>query len=952
MKAFRKITLALIIVLLAITFVFASVAVGEVEYTGTVEELTTRVTAVSDADGYIAKATEIDNVIAYLESSPVDPAAEGYALQMSLLGQEALVCATGYMESAAQATQVGDKSIALDNAVKYANAFETDADEYAAFLAELQPLELEVAEALVADVNVALGTARNGLAINKVKAFLKKHTLNEELDGYAAFASDWQAKQDAQNALVKEQLNEYNKNAALTDYDGAPYREIDFSESDPKQLYGFTQSVNETTTNFFEIRQEPDGNHYYYFEYNTNAHAYTRVDLPKYENGTVIEFDITTFGKLPKAGIELGHSSVTDETGVKKFPGYGHISAQGVFTSKTNKVKFDNVIVPGEWTRITMVYTTATGQIDYYINYELVGHDFGNAGILNHKLNCFRIGSVNNTDEDTLYDGEFAIDNFTVYQGTTIRILDYISSMTDEERFAYYCGILADPDSDIKDLRSAYEKAGIEITKYWDARNQNYLTEDEALKLAVDQYNAFDYEPVYIAYQKDNLAKLIALIEDVSGLGRSLSNISERSTKITLVDEFMTSNGQDIYKGEDSEYSSYVLMLANLKAYVEEDSAIVQFNGKVDRFYLAFNSKAMKQHYDSCISLIEGVNVGLRNEKGYEAFLERYNRFFDLDGDGVDTSAATIMKEAISRDNSRKIVECIDFIDEYTTTEQWEANFEFIDKYIVIVREATKGDYDETYEGVAEALEFFETIDGYFYERLQQRHIAHIQEQLDKYKESTSYIERMGLCAYLDNYFLDPSNDINHNDERILKCKQLLEVYKSELSERKEDYKYYLEQNTVFFKNTVTRMVLATTYSEMLEAYNEASIYYYAMNAGDDSVTEDILAFEEVGAKIKTIQENSKSFCEAMALYATAGTEDERFLYLVEATVARENAEPEVEGVAEAIAEFEKAYNAYMADVEGTNGDLDAASEIMAASRANSGVLPIVSAVLAILGIE
>ncbi len=953
MKTLRKIIFAIVIMVFAMTLAFVAVAVGGDEYTGTVEDLTTKVAAVSDAEGYEAKAAALDEVIKYLENSPVDPTAEGYELQMSIVSGEALIVADAYVDTVATIAKLDDKVVALDKATKYASAFdEVNADTYASFLSKLQPIELEVANQLLENVDVANGTGRNGVNINKLKAFLKKHTLNEGLDGYGEFAAAWQAKQEEQTTAIANQISEYNKKTALLDYEGVPYKQIDFSQPDSKGLYGFTQNISESVDNFFEVREDESENHYYYFEYNIAAHSYTRVDLPKYENGTVIEFDITYFGHLPEYGIEIGHSSVKDAAGNTARPGYGEIGSNGKFQSKNRKISFDNLIVPGEWTRITMVYTTATGEIEYYINYELIGKDQGNGGLLRHKLNCFRIGSVNLSDTDPDYDGDFAIDNFLVYEGTNIRELDYVSKMTDDERFAFYCDYLADPDASITDLKAAYEKSGLLLSNYWDAVNKRYLTEDETLRQAVDVYNAFDFEPIYIAYQKDNLATLVGMIEDVLAVDRKLSNVEARANKIALIDEFMTINGADIYKGEDSDYTKYILSLGTERNYIEEDRAILQFNGKVDRFFLAFTAKAMKQHYDNCQALLENIDDSLRSEAGYEEFNDRYERFFDLDGDSEDNSALNILNNATRRDNSKIIVECVAFIDEYKTQEEWDANFEFMDKYVLTIREAAKGDYDNEYEGIDEALQFFETVNGYFYEKLQQSHISHMQEQLDKYKVSESYIMRMGLCSYLDNYLADPSNDINHEDERVLAIKQLLGVYKSELSAREEDYKYYLEQNTVYFVNTVTRMILATDYLEMLEAYNEASIYYYAMNAGDEDVSDEIKAFEDTGAKIRVIEQNSKAFCEAMVLYSAATTANDKFYYLVVATEAVANAEPAVEGVSEAISEYQTAYNEYMAEVNATNSDLDAATEVMAAARANSGVAPIVSAILALLGIE
>ena len=55
-------------------------------------------------------------------------------------------------------------------------------------------------------------------------------------------------------------------------------------------------------------------------------------------------------------------------------------------------------------------------------------------------------------------------------------------------------------------------------------------------------------------------------------------------------------------------------------------------------------------------------------------------------------------------------------------------------------------------------LVLFADLDAFFYEALQQSHVAVFEQQLERFLETSSFIEKMGICTYLAGYLAE--NDI------------------------------------------------------------------------------------------------------------------------------------------------------------------------------------------------
>ncbi|MBQ8372346.1 MAG: hypothetical protein IJX38_05380 [Clostridia bacterium] len=957
MKRFIRILVPVCLVLaIAVCVAFSALAS---EYTGSVDELNSMVETAESASGKEVDASLVA-IADYLAASPIEPGAEGFDAAMDRVYAVGIARVNEYVAAIEAAASTDEKDEILDAIAPLSVLFDIPEGTagYAECVVGYGTVAMSRAQELVAAVDPTLGTARNGIAVRRLNAFIKKHVVLELMgDEYEQLVADAEEATTAHDQAMADNFATLASNVAISEYDYGILMDNDYSDaSDPEKLYGFTQRLNLSGENTAEVTSGLDGdNSYFLFSYNVAGHSYIRTDLPKYEVGTVIEFDITTFDRLPEAGIEIASSSATTEDGERYYPGYANILNTGRLISKSGQTLMDNVITVGEWTHISMVFHQATGLIDYYVDYEYLGSYDGTAGHAGvHNMHCFRIGSVNTNDVDDEYDGGFAVDNFKIYQGSSVRQLDYISSMTDEERFAFYCDYLAANEDDIVGLKIAYDYATSKIKDYvvGGIYTEYFLGLDEAVKAEVQEavaiYNEFDYEPIYVAYTKDNLEMLIDYADAIEAHGRGVATINNRKASYDTYNSFLNTYEKDIYTGDGrfNETKSRVAVLVNQITADENISTFIKF---VDRFYRAFNAKAMESHYNICTQMWQSISITdreLMNSDLYADFKEAYERYL-----GADEILAGAKLEKVSK----QIIECVAFIKDYDTLEEWQANQAYINKYLVLIRDFLREEsdgtlkYDPNYEGIDEAIAIYEPINDYFFGLMQNVHIEIFEEQLEKYAATDAYIEKMGICAYLRTYIKENEFDIDMENSDIKGCIGRLDIYESELLKCKEDYAELLEYNTEAFAATVKKMQAADGYAEIKAYYDEAVLYYYAMNVGDSAIAEQLAAFDGASIMLEEIKAASEAFLLGITEYTLAENEDDKFVAL---TVCYKNsllASTDIDGVAEVKAEFEEIYSAYLASIGVANDEVSAVFGTVAAQRANTAIAPVAEVVAGIV---
>ena len=83
-----------------------------------------------------------------------------------------------------------------------------------------------------------------------------------------------------------------------------------------------------------------------------------------------------------------------------------------------------------------------------------------------------------------------------------------------------------------------------------------------------------------------------------------------------------------------------------------------------------------------------------------------------------------------------------------------------------------------------------------------------------------------------------------------------------------------------------------------------------------------------------------------MAIYRACETADEQYAALVDCYYNAQFAELSYDGVAEAMADYQAAYDAYIKYAEAVNEDLVAAGHAVGSFRANCGVVTIIAIIV------
>ena len=284
-------------------------------------------------------------------------------------------------------------------------------------------------------------------------------------------------------------------------------------------------------------------------------------------------------------------------------------------------------------------------------------------------------------------------------------------------------------------------------------------------------------------------------------------------------------------------------------------------------------------------------------------------------------------------------------LDGYENTEEfWKNNFDYINKYVLIVRDVVRSsNYDPDYAGVDEAIEAFELIDSYFYELLQDRHVLNIKAQIDKYPLTDSYIEKVGIVRYISDYIR--TNDVDMTRADLAELLFLHSVYENEVEIHKNEYAALLVQNTTYFVYTVQRMGAYVTYTELKPLYDEALTYYYSINLESDEAVAAVDKFHEYEQMLLAAEVSSAMFIGAVDAINAADGKGELYEAIVKCQKYFAEADESIEGVSDAITKYEKALADYTAATDAANEQIAEANSVVCSVRTMS----IAEAILAAL---
>jgi len=825
-------------------------------------------------------------------------------------------------------------------------------------------------------------------ALAKVSKALSDSTIPESTEGYADLVANIKAAEEELAAVKEKRRQELDAQAKLYEYaltNNMSFR--DFSSDDqtmgnPNADAGEYSERIKITDNGMSSGYDA----YWRYTYSTGREGntnYASLTQTYIKNGFVHSFDMMVEGRNGQhfkgatfsnewndgkdriqnyIGNEftMGYDAATDSIWFKQGNGF------------SDPITVKNVAAEGQWFNVMFTYDNATQTGTLYIDYQPVFDIFYSdyPGDAAQKM-IVRISHS--------ADWQFVCyDNIRFFEGTSYRDVEKFDNMNSNEQFVYYVNYFLNNANDSKSRNTAYENADalLDEVKANIAAAEAEGELDELLtsaKACVESFEDYDYENQLAEEVKAaNLAQIIEKANAIYAMIPTSATVQSINAEITNFEAFINENSEFIDKSKTeyndsvrkvNEMKETVTKVDNTKAFV---NALKQFNRATTVASMTKRANAAKEvyalaKYDRVVNgayvnkefamldplftdfekIINGKNA-VSTDPGYITVFAYYDM---MDG---------IIAEQQKVENSSRIIKCIDLLlamDGYENTEEyWNENYDDVEFYISIIRDIVSVDnYDPTYEGIDEALLQYELIDAYFYELLQQEHIEIIGAELDKFVASKSYIEKIGICTYLDRYFAT-NVDINRELEEIKEFEYRLERYKAELDFFMEDYKGELETHTQYFIDTVKKMETLTTYAELKPYYDEAiSSYYYAMNAETEEAIAAVAKFDEYDVWLRGVETNAALFIAVsmdLDFVDILGAEAE-FSLLSECAGYYECIDATYsEKLAERVAVYERLVASYNGAVSSANEAIEVSSDVVSALRAgqiNSSILAVVN---------
>ena len=963
--------------------VCCGVAALATDYTGTVDELDAIVVELEEATTAKIMQEKLRAAAEYLEKSPVDPSSEGYGDVMARLYAGYFDCVSAQLGVVAADTDPSKtlKDMLLAEELWALLDVPADTVGYDEAAAEYDETLVVAAELLIseidANIETTLETAKNKPAINRLASLLKNTSLKGEsqADAFAAIREQFDVLNLAHENAVSARFAELDNVNTLADYDKEVFTNSDFSDAsvgltdNGKNVGGSLLVANKNgTVHPLGVGEEEDGNKYVYGKYTTGGNSYHYINLYGHDSsrGFVFELDFTTMDVLPDTGVKMEAGGFDHPTAGRIFPPYFfNISGEGAIQDNKGNVLVPNAIVAGEWISIMVIFDPAEFTYSVYVEGQYLSTqtakytDTGK-GVKDYVYDLtkghFRIGT--NTKV-----GEYAVDNLKFYSGTNYREVDKFSTMTEDELFLFYTNYFSDDTKDLNGRNISYSYVEEHISNYAVVDEEtgvySYVGAAEnnvELQLAVDTFFGFDLEELLTHVRDNNLELFKSYVEEVMAIERSTDTISTRNFKIAEINTFITAYQDLINKEKDSDedgepdYRHYNAILSQAKRELDYDSNAVLFVRYMTRYQKVSTVSALERYYDRAKELVESgvIDLELIRDESHparESFAELIAAY------DVYLGAEDYIKQLIKREAAKKIVICIGHINEYTTVEEWLAHEEEMNKYLEMVKEEVlsrdeNGElvYDEKYDGVREAVAFFDEAYGFFYARLQDNHVAYLTEILDKVAATDAYVEKMGMIAMLERYLAN--SEVNYEDARIVSLINDMDTCRAELELREVDYAKILVQNAVYFVNLVEYMRTAPTYVEQKKYFDEAELYFYNMDITVEGARAAAAIYEEYSARFELISISSEAFLEAVAVYTACETEEDKYAALVNCYYYAENAEMTYAGVSEAMAIYKAAYDAYMGYAEAVNNDIAAIGNAVGSLRSHCGITQVIAIII------
>ena len=797
------------------------------------------------------------------------------------------------------------------------------------------------------------GLLRKKVELDRVSALQKLYSVSS-YTGFESLQFDISKRNSELLQLTRAQKETIQNTTNLEEYGWANTSFTDHENGkNSLQLYNGT---NTPTTNYLEVRNDGT-NKYLSVNYISSASPYIEPKTGDTSNGVVIEFDYFCTDNM---GVAFSCTEyLLDENG-NRYDSNGDGSndrASIIFFSVSNGglsgYTASDIFTYGEWSHITMVFTKegASGVVTMYVDYVPVGSKAVSMGAASGGIKpaAFDFTAFRIQRSTRAANEEMAFDNILIYPGTNYRDSSRFSTMSEEDKFEFYVNYSLDSTKTAANRSYAYNAAKTILPS---------VKNSTSLASVVSKFENIVYSrDIGVDAHNERMAvlreKLVSLREPITS-----ANVSTKENEIKKVEEYIESSAA-YFDQTNKEFIDAKTFVSNLRPEIERANNLAIFVNALTRFDRATTVASMMKHYNVAMSYYDVCDFAT-DDNFIAAHADPITTTFlsSLTGEAAECEslveyfeAYTSIKIAAQQkiENSIRIIKCIETIEDmegYEATESyWSANYDEIERFMSIVRVIIQdNNYDHEYDGLDEAIESFNEIESYFYVLVQKVHKAVIEEQLDRYTESTSYIEKKGICTYVSNYVT--VNNVNKKDPELSVLIERLDAYTKEVAQYELQYGSVLEENTIAFIGLVNKMDSFAYYKDIKPLYDEAiANYYYNMNVDSEAAKDALARFEKHEKFVKDAEDVAAALKSAVASLKSARSRKQIYKALAECAQYVEIANTDIAGVENNITVYEEKLAEYRTELEPVNQQISESGGIACSSRANS----IASAILAIV---
>ena len=722
---------------------------------------------------------------------------------------------------------------------------------------------------------------------------------------------------------------------------------------------GATDLAGKTSNMYFTMTYQdnnPNKAHTYLSAYFANSNGNKDNGIKVTEDGFVFEFDVTCHpmkdaegntisgapdGKVPiqvcnlhssaAEGLftllEVSPSTATEEAD-KKFA----IIAAGVTTN----------FKQGTWVHVTVHFDPVNHVYKIYLGSDTT--DWGSDGIgrkfigsVTSISNGIEVYPVSARVGGGANKGNVSYDNFVSYQGSCVRNPYFYENLNDVEMFKYLVGQLGFLSSAVtcKSVCDIIESE--HIARYYNRETESYVTQDAELISVVDDYLVYydtQYATLIDSAKAQNLAEYQSRVATIAAMPRSLYNHEDRQIEIDETAAFLIGCGEYIDVSLQ-EFIDAKTTYDNCIKDLERDVAIADFVNAANKFVNAQSLGAL-------------ATMQKKYEQAYEIYTELMPEASEYPegGDGsrgkvadaieIMLTADDILAEQYRIANTNRFINIVDKISE-TTMADWENDDGTIENLWRVALNIVADDNYEKNLSFYEAYTRFVDVNSYFWGKIQNTHIAAMREKLDEF-ENVNYIEKEGICAFVDSYLERYKTEIDTENEEISAIIALNTQYKDRLPTYKEDYKSLLEENSVKFVGIVARMNGVTSYADLKAVFDEATEYYYSMNISGDDAIAAVLTYERARLTLEEIEYTNGLFTYEISLIKESLSDDEIYDILFTCYRYYDGLDLSYTGVNAAKQTFDRLYGAYVESSSVANSEIGEITAVVSSVRSFCGV--------------